>query len=148
MMSSNVPSPIDEGYNHPHQRRGGKVPQRLGKALKWSESHGYRWLRIALCIVLIVILPKGFTEMGSFLNQVGQVKEQPYTVTLDFDNAVAQGHYTLLSRDDMQICFYIRPPAHLISPPRPTNATANTTLANATTPGGEMASQESTPSPI
>ena len=152
MMSTDVPPPpVTEGYN----RRSGKVPERLGKALKWSESHGYRWLRIALCLVLIVLLPKGYTDLGTLLNQVNHAKDQPppqsqYTVLLDFEKAVKEGHYTLLSGNDMQLCLYLRPPPHFFSTPAtPQPAVTPHPAVNASAPGGKTGEGEmlSTPSP-
>ena len=96
-----------------------KMKTRLLSAMfKWSETSGYRWLRITLCLLLIVFVPKGYLEINNLIQQVGEgnaaVKEQrPLTITLDFDKAIQKGHYSIKSYEEMQICFYIEPPKHL-----------------------------------
>lgn len=112
----------------------------VSRLFQWSETKGYRWLRITLCILLLVFVPKGYSDVMKALTPPSSSSSTsyPYTVALDFEQALANRQFRLTSDNDMQICLHIALPkslypstnhSALISTPMPSTPTVSSSLA-------------------
>lgn len=121
-----VPPPTTRTNSVP----AGTIGQRLSRtmsagirqALTWSESTGYRWLRIVLCIILLVLVPKGYVEFEKSLVG-GRAIDFPYEsavaagtnsssqcrdriLHLDFEDAIEEGNYRV-ENDMVYVSYYL-----------------------------------------
>lgn len=100
----------------------------IRQALTWSESTGYRWLRIVLCIILLVLVPKGYVEFEKSLVG-GRAIDFPHDsfdavaagtnsssqsaltcrdriLRLDFEDAIEEGNYRV-ENDMVYVSYYL-----------------------------------------
>ena len=90
--------------------------QAISRLFQWSETKGYRWLRITLCIFLLVFVPKGYSDVMSALSPPSSsspTSSQLYTVSLDFERALSRQQFRLTDDQTMQICVYVALPESL-----------------------------------